>query len=194
MQLTIKHQTGFAMVEVLVTAIVFAIGVAGIGVLLLKTVQGTQDSAQRSQGMWIVQDLVGRMRANPTGARNRAYEDTIDKDDCDEAFAGAVCADHVNASQAVTDAVTCTSDQMASYDIRTTMCGIVNTSEGAKVFDSPAEFLINPRLVSVCNTPGTGKCQLYTVSLAWSTKVAQGVDGEGDQVNESTYSMVVEFN
>lgn len=72
MQLRNK-QTGFAMIEIMVTVVIIAIAISGMGLLLLRAVQGTQDSAQLSQGMWIVQDYVGRIRANPDGAKGGFY-------------------------------------------------------------------------------------------------------------------------
>ncbi len=45
----VKPEHGFAMIEALVTALIVAIGVSGVGVLLMRAIQGTQDSAQLSQ-------------------------------------------------------------------------------------------------------------------------------------------------
>ena len=201
MRVSTNHQGGFAMMEVLVTAIVFAIGVAGSGVLLLKTVQGTQDNAQRSQGMWIVQDLVGRMRSNANGAKSGDYIVEADKTYCSDNMPTSFCADHINSSKTFVSASSCDTTQMARFDIWLSLCGFDNNGGGSamsssseKVFDSPAEFLINPELSSTCDLLIDNQCQRYTVALTWSTKITQGAEDEEDRINESSYSMTLELN
>lgn len=190
-----NRQSGFAMIEVLVTAIIFAIGISGMGVLLLKTIQGTQDNAQRSQGMWIIQDFVGRIRANPEGAKARNYE--VDANpDCTKQPT-AMCADHIiDGSEIV--GVDCSPENMAEYDIWVSMCGFDTPPADKpddKIFDSPAEFVVSPELRSTCDAPVVGTdCLQYTVSLTWKSKIAKGSTTASERNTTNTYQMVVELN
>lgn len=190
-------QSGFAMIEVLVTAIIFAIGISGMGVLLLKTIQGTQDNAQRSQGMWIVQDFIGRIRANPEGAKAGRYVTTGVT--CSNKPT-TMCADHIidNAEQKI--AVACSSDDMAAFDIWVTMCGFDDplpedrdptiTELNDRIFDSPAEFLVNPVLTSSCAPP----CIEYVVNLTWQSRITDSEGVVATSMNVSDYEMTVELN
>ena len=188
------RQKGVAMLEVLVTAIILAIGVSGIGVLLIQAIKSTQDTSQQTQGMWMVQDFVGRIRANPAGARLGAYE-TLGVQ-CNTRPA-AMCADHrVNGSLVPADL--CNNPrQMAEYDIWITVCGMSDN-----IYDSPSDFLINPEINSNCiltiarqGADGSaGDCVRYNVELSWETRQRQAAESADDRSYSNSYSMVVEVD
>lgn len=191
--MTYSKQSGFAMMEVLVTAIILAIGISGMGVLLLRAVQGTQDSSQQSQAMWMVQDYVGRIRANPDAGRAGNYELNV-LPNCASKPA-AVCAEHYDVVEV--PAVECSPAQMALFDQWITVCGL-----DSSVYDSSADFISNPKLTSTCtrtsvrSSSGSGlpDCVQYHVSLSWETKIKQGSDIESERTYKNDYSMIVELN
>lgn len=177
-------QNGFAMIEVLVTAIIVAIGISGVGVLLLRSLQATQDNSQKSQAMWIVQDYVGRIRANSLAAKDYGYVASVSKANCSTEPA-AICS-----AIEGKDAEACTSSQMASYDNWITICGLDNNS-----FDTPADFVVNPILESACTRKnGRQECIQYTIDLQWNTKLTTESSNAGERVNTNKYSMVMEVN
>jgi len=186
----VKPEHGFAMIEALVTALIVAIGVSGVGVLLMRAIQGTQDSAQLSQAMWIVQDFVGRMRANPDAAKQNLY--TIDAAiNCDNRPA-VMCAAHNNAGNSTSsDLVACSNSQMATFDIWITVCGISDD-----ILDSPSDFIANPILTSTCPIVDavTNECILYNVDLSWSVKLTTGSATASERTNTNNYSLAVELN
>ncbi len=188
-----SKQSGIAMVEVMVTVAIITIGVSGMGMLLIRAIQGTQDSSQHSQAMWIVQDFIGRMRANPEGARASDY--VLDPADID-------CNTPPNVQCAATpagNAANCDASlaQMATYDKWITTCGISDT-----IYDSPADFVTNPQLTSECTQLSARAssynfqpdCIQYRVTLNWQSKHTQGAINEDDRTNINEYSMIVEFN
>ena len=69
----IKRNRGFALIEVMIAATIIAIGLSGVGALMLSTLQATQDSSQVSQAMWISNDLAGRIQSNRRGALDNDY-------------------------------------------------------------------------------------------------------------------------
>jgi type IV pilus assembly protein PilV len=197
-----KKQTGFAMVEVMVTVAIITIGVSGMGMLLIRAIQGTQDSAQQSQAMWIVQDYVGRMRANPEGARGSFYILDPDNIDCDtppttlcaETFSGGA---EVPAGDCSVDPASTSTNKMATFDNWVTTCGL-----SSDIYDSPSDFIANPRLTSVCTANGLRSssytnqldCTQYQVTLTWQTKITKGGNDATERTNVNSYSMLVEFN
>lgn len=191
-----KRQSGFAMIEVLVTATIIAIGISGLGVLLMRAIQGTQDSAQHSQAMWIVQDYVGKIRANPDGARAENYDLDSVQPNC-SSLPDPVCADHVDGGKQVAAAV-CDANEMAEYDTWTAVCSLASDA-----YDSATDFIINPVLESDCTAyhsgdrVSTGKtidCTQYTVSLTWDIRINNGTTDVGDTTNTNSYSLIVEVN
>lgn len=202
-----NKQSGFALVEILVTAVILAIGISGLGLLLLKGIQGTQDSAQQSQAMWIVHDYAGRIRSNAPGARLDGYVigNTAESYDCETNEPVQKCADYwepaLIGSGKLVSADICSSVQMAAYDRWTTLCGV---SSEAHTYSSPSDFLVNPILTAECSNehasrstdPVTGQpdCVQYTISLTWDTKGKKGNEKKDLQVRENSYSVTVELN
>jgi len=182
-------QRGVAMIEVLVTAIIMAIGISGIGVLLVQAIQSTQDTSQQTQGMWLVQDFVGRIRANPNGARLGGYE-TSGVINC-AARPAKMCADYWDGSYI--PASTCEPAEMAAYDVWITVCGL-----DTNVYDSPADFLINPEINSSCileiSRGGRNQCVRYNVELTWETRRRQAAASADERNYSQSYSTIVELD
>ena len=64
MKFSPPRQAGITLVEVLVTLLIFTVGLLGLAGLQLKALQGASDSIQRSQATWIINDLADRIYAN----------------------------------------------------------------------------------------------------------------------------------
>jgi len=175
----LNQQRGIALVEVLIAAVIVAIGLSGMGALLLAAIQSTRDSSQTSQGMWIVQDYVGRIRANSLAALNSEYV-LSGGIDC-ATPPNPMCANHSNSDGERVVPADCSASQMAVFDQWNVVCGTDSSA-----LDSAGEFLRSPTLSSVCsaNDATTGFCTQYTVSLSWSTSHKNS--------KTSQYSMVVE--
>lgn len=68
-----KKSFGFSMIEVLVTLVLISVGVLGMVAMQGRTIQYTQDSAQRDTAAMLADDLIELMRSNrealldPTG-------------------------------------------------------------------------------------------------------------------------------
>jgi type IV pilus modification protein PilV len=190
-----SNQRGFAMIEALVTAVIVAIAVSGVGVLLLRSIQATQDSAQLSQGMWIVQDFVGRMRANSNAAKQGNYIGDTDLDDC-EIKPAPLCASYNSTGTSSSAGVSteilvdCSPEDMAAYDTWTTVCGFDNNS-----YDTPSDFIANPRLSNTCTiTADNNDCEQYSVSFTWDTRLKKGSADAALRTNTNNYSMIIEVN
>lgn len=59
-----KTQTGFSMIEVLVTLIILLIGLLGLAGVMIQSQRSEMESYQRVQGLILLQDIVGRINAN----------------------------------------------------------------------------------------------------------------------------------
>ena len=60
-----RLQSGFSMIEVLVSVVLICVGLLGIAALQSKAVPFTQDSIQRNTAMMLTNDLLELVRANP---------------------------------------------------------------------------------------------------------------------------------
>jgi type IV pilus assembly protein PilV len=66
-------QSGFTMIEVLITFVILVIGLLGLIGLQARGQQAELESYQRGQALVLLQDMVDRINANRLGAKNQAY-------------------------------------------------------------------------------------------------------------------------
>lgn len=69
-----KHTRGFTLVEVLVALLVLGIGLLGVAGLQSATLGLNHGSYLRSQATILSQDIVDRMRANPSATSDGTYD------------------------------------------------------------------------------------------------------------------------
>lgn len=62
--MNIKNSKGFTIVEVLVAMIILAIGVLGLGIMQISSLQNTRGGQMRSQATLLAYDIIDSMRAN----------------------------------------------------------------------------------------------------------------------------------
>jgi type IV pilus assembly protein PilV len=94
---------GFGLIEVLVAALVLAVGLIGLAALQAKGLQIGYSAALYSQATLLAYDIADRMRANHDGFRGGFYH-------------GAGAQDH-NCVWDGTTAANCSSQQMAEHDV-----------------------------------------------------------------------------
>jgi type IV pilus modification protein PilV len=187
--MSVNKQTGFAMMEALVTALIVAIGVSGVGVLLLRSIQATQDSSQQSQAMRIVQDFVGRLRANSPAAKSSDYVGTTNLASC-AAQPVPLCASYNLAGVYSEVTQDCSATELAAFDSWSTVCGLDNT-----VFDTPSDFIVNPILSSECiQLDARNECVQYNITLTWDIKLTKGAELAANRNNTNSFNMIVEVN
>jgi type IV pilus modification protein PilV len=191
-----NRQNGFALIEVLVASVIIAIGVSGLGILLMRVIQSTQDSAQQSQAMWLMQDYVGRIKSNAQGARLGQYElSTTPATFCDNPPL-QICAEYYT-NGAEVPAQNCDATQMATFDKFIAVCGI-----SPDAFDSASDFILNPTLLSTCinkiNRQSTGAavqdCVQYSITLTWDTRIAKTSAEAAERIQKNSFTTTVELN
>ena len=94
MPLQTANQKGFTLIEVLVTMLIFTIGLLGLAGLQLKALQGSTDSMQRSHATWVINDLADRIYAND----NATVADYSGAAPNCASLPNPVCADFFNAA------------------------------------------------------------------------------------------------
>jgi len=152
-----NNQTGSTLIEVLIALLVFTIGLQGIASMQFQSVKDNFDSAQRSHGIWAAQELINRIRANPSGREAGDY--SFPKDNpCDGNIPDNYCAD-----TDTNNAPVCAADEMAAFDIWESICTTPNQAH-----DQNNGQLFNPNLEIIC-----AACDAdseYTLTLEWQSK------------------------
>jgi type IV pilus assembly protein PilV len=68
-----RAQSGFTLIEVLITFVILVVGLLGLIGLQARGQQAELESYQRGQALVLLQDMVDRINANRLGAKNQAY-------------------------------------------------------------------------------------------------------------------------
>lgn len=95
------HQRGVSLIEVLVAVLIFSIGLIGLAGLMVMATRSNHGAYLRTQVTFLAGNMADRMRANPTGLWNQAYNDSNYP---------------TSASQACSKASACTPAQVAVRD------------------------------------------------------------------------------
>lgn len=153
-----RLQSGFSMIEVLVSVVLICVGLLGIAALQSKAVPFTQDSVQRNAAMMLTNDLLELVRANPT-----AVDSYLKAPDGDFASAPASCRPTPAAA----------ADQLACW-----------AAQASSLLPGAADLLSSSFYVCQNATPGpagaAASCKggdYLEIQVAWVAPVDSCLDG-----------------
>jgi type IV pilus assembly protein PilV len=172
-----RPQTGFAIIEVLVTLLVLLIGLLGLAGLLLQSQRHEVETYQRAQALIVLQDIVERIKANRKAAS--CYVVTTDT---------ATGSPYLGSGGSVTS--TCTAgvsekDDRALLDIAEWNNLLLGSTElASSTNSSKVGGLINAR--GCVSFDATTK--LYTATVAWQGLGASAAPGSGTNCGKGNYA------
>lgn len=178
-------QSGISMIDVLVTIVITLVGLLGLSSLQFKASRATLDSGNRSQAVWVLEDLTNRMRSNLVAIESYATNGELRADPwCGEqAQTIKICSAHHNGSARVS-AQACSATEQAQSDLYEVLCGYgVNAANNEIIFSSAADFIANPG-ISISLDSATG---VADINLAWDVRTS-GVDASGKTIYALTDS------
>ncbi len=167
-------ETGFSMIEVLVSMLVLGIGVMGYAALQLKSVQMTDESYDRTQALFIAKDLIERVRANSSSVSLATYTN----------------GDHWTGAMATNVPLNCTVSTGTASEINRCSAEALALEDIAQTRDLVRSFLAFGKIALVpCS-------QVYCVTVAWNESSIDNCDqslfsdGARDQ---NAHCVTVEF-
>lgn len=170
----LKHQAGINLVEVLVTVVITSIGLLGLSSLQLQANRSTFDSGNRSQALWILEDLTNRIRANAVALDD--YDTGNAAVQCN-ALPAKMCMSYHSGSNRVSSNSTCTNAELAHFDLWEVACGLnSNVAGSVTTRASAAHFIANPTLSVQVNNDRS-----VSLTLEWDTRTV-GTDAAGNTI------------
>ena len=156
-----ERQSGFSLVEVLVTLIVTSVALLSSATLQLQSKRSMFDSAQRTTASHLANDFFGRMRANPTELATYIPAGTIGN--------GTLAAPANNCLDPV---VVCTDTQLAIFDLWQWEQHV----DGQLEINSQGASAGGLMTATVCITGPAilGTSGYYTVAIAWRGLIDTG--------------------
>lgn len=151
-----KDQAGASLLEVLISMVVLAVGILGIGAMQAATMKSNQNSYMRTQAVFHAMDIVERMGANQAGVTGGNYNDPTpaQKAECLQA-AG------------------CTAAQMAAHDVyewETSVAGNLPLGAATVCLDSTPDD--GTSTSPACDSMGA----TYAVKIFWDDDRDGAVD------------------
>lgn len=70
-----SRQRGISLIEVLMAVLIFSVGLIGLAGLMVMATRSNHAAYLRTQVTFLASNMAERMRANPTGLWNEAYND-----------------------------------------------------------------------------------------------------------------------
>ncbi len=172
-----RNQSGFSMLEVLITLGISIIGLVGLASLQLQTTRAVNDTANRSHAIWIAEDLANRIRANRINIAN--YDTGGNPIDCNNFAAQKVCSSYHNGEGVVNAAADCTGAEVAVFDLWELACGTSPDVANSNTRTSGTDYLPNSEVeVSVVNSR-------VDITIRWDGRTS-GADAAGNAVYADT--------
>ncbi len=169
------QEQGFTIVEIMVTLAITVIGLVGLASLQLQATRSASDTGNRSQAVWIIQDLANRIRANTAGLDN--YDTGGSAYSCGTTPA-KICSAYYDGSSRHSADGACDAEAQAKSDLWEIACGYGADVTSSNVTRSgSADFIANPQLsVDVDSTD-----RKVTINLSWDVR-SSGSDAGGTNV------------
>ncbi len=149
-----KHldQQGYGLIEVLVSMLVFLLGVLGVAGMQGQAIKVTHDSTQRAQAVWMAHEATERMKVNVEGLESGTYQSTATtaRSDLTSYCGSPPVVECINFA--------CSTDQMAEFDVHELLCQNAG--------------IINPQLTVACSTTACNEGASVTVTVSWDSRGA----------------------
>lgn len=172
--MTLIKQRGVNLIEVMVTIAITSIGLLGLGSLQLQANRTTADAGNRSQAVWMLEDLTNRMRANVVAVGDY---DTSGVYQCPNSRPTPVCSPFHNGTTRVNANLNCTNAQLAAADLWEVACASTTAVPNSNLTRaSAADFIANPELTVAVATNNA-----VTLTLSWDVRTS-GTDADGNTV------------
>jgi type IV pilus assembly protein PilV len=148
-----SNQKGFTLIEVLISALILAVGLLGVAALQTQGLKHNVSAMYRTQAVQFSNDIIDRIRANPTGS-----------------YAVALASSPIAATNCSSSTAACTVATMAQYDLTQWKCTLGNfTTDSDCTTLAAADDSTN---LSLGLPSGDGSIVLtsgiYTVTISWA--------------------------
>lgn len=165
---------GVGMLEVLVALVLVSVGLLGMASLQLNGMKVAKGSFSRSQAVLFVENMVTRMRSNPTGVTAGLYNNRSSVGISCNAKPDPYCSAYPG-SPSITP--TCsTPANVATNDMFAIACGDWTGSGSA---NGMSDQLLNSIITIDCDDATCDPTSTYTIKLTWSeVEIINGVDSE----------------
>ncbi len=148
-----KRQYGFSFIEILISVLVFGIGILGLGGLQIASLKGSSNAHYRTTASVLAMDIADRIRLNPNAVSDGRYGKTVS---C--STVSRLCRSSA-----------CSTDELAVFDIQEVMCGSrVGSGKKMRRLGGVVGLLPNGAMTITC-VGGCGQPKAtHDITVSWN--------------------------
>lgn len=168
----INKQQGISLIEVLVSMVIFSVGILGMTTLQTRVLQQNFDQHQRDVAIWTAQAIIDRVSLNKSEPALTAYESSMTSSTLCDAAPAVMCAETNGVA-----ATTCTDTEMAAFDAWDVLC-TVDQGAADVLTDFTVSFDCSSSAAATAGPPPTAatNCALgdtVTLQFLWRSHTAR---------------------
>ncbi len=173
-----RNQRGFSLIEVLISVLVFGVGILGLGGLQIASLKGSNNAHYRTTATVLAMDLADRMRSNLNGVSAGHYGEALD------------CST-TSASSTLCRSSACSIAQLALFDLQEVMCG----SRRGTSREGGVEGLLPSGSMTVtcatgCITALGDARATHNIEINWNSQKTNGQSTGDDQSRSLTMPVI----
>jgi len=171
-----KKQHGFSLIEILISVLVFGVGILGLGGLQIASLKGSNDAHYRTTASVLAMDLADRMRSNLNAVNAGLYGETIS---C--STVSRLCRSSA-----------CSIEELTIFDIQEIMCGskVGTRREGGVAGLLPAGKMTITCDGGVCVTPPNSTRATHNITITWNTQRTDAKQDNASQLKSLTLPVI----
>ncbi len=147
-----RLNSGFSLIEVLISLLVLGIGLLGLGSLQVTSVKGSENAHSRNVANMLAFNLADRMRSNPLGVAAGAYDLPVN------------CTTNERQCRVNTF---CDPTQVARYDVQEVMCGSrITTRRDGGVANLLVAGTLDVSCAGACGAPNMP----HVITIGWGQR------------------------
>ncbi len=171
-----KNQQGVSLIEILISVLVFGVGILGLGSLQIASLKSSSNAHYRTTASVLAQDLADRMKSNIDGVIEGYYGEAIS--------CGAVSR--------LCRSSACSVEELATFDLQEVMCG---SKRGSSREGGVHGLLPNGNMTVTC----VGGCRTFPVltprathniQITWNDQKTDGRQTGDDQSRSLTMPVI----
>ena len=167
-----KPQSGFSLVEILISVLVVSFGLLSLAGLQMSSVKGVNNAHSENIASMLTMELSERMRANPKAVEEGIYGRSVN------------CATEVRRCRGTE---VCSYEEAALFDLQEVMCGttVDNIKQGGALNLLP-QGSMSVVCVGGCDTPDVS----HRITVSWSANIISKTQSDDSTRSELTTAII----
>jgi type IV pilus assembly protein PilV len=166
-----NKQNGFSLIEILVSVLVFGVGILGLGGLQVASLKGSNNAHYRTTATVLAMDLADRMRSNRDGVDKGLYGRAV------------TCG----STPRLCRSSACSVEELAIFDVQEVRCG---SKIGSRREGGVAGLLPGGAMTIACAGGACATGVIHNITITWNSQKIDSKQENDNQVRSLTLPVI----